>query len=130
MAVQLVLLTHGQIGASLLTEAETILGGLPAEVALKSVDQAEVSKIIPAELCEELQGFDQGNGVLVLTDLYGATPCNCLEKEARAQPRLAIVSGLSLPMLLRALNYSQQELPALAQSAAEGAVKGVQVIGV
>ncbi len=130
MAVQLILLTHGQIGASVLAEAETILGRLPLKVIQKSVDQSQAERIVPAELCAELQAYDRGDGVLVLTDLYGATPCNCLEKEARAQPRLAIVSGLNLPMLLRSLNYADKPLAELARIAADGAIKGIQVIGI
>ncbi len=67
----------------------------------------------------------RGDGVLVLADLYGATPCNIAERLPRSACTCSCVSGLNLPMLLRVLNYPEQSLDELAQTAASGGRSGI-----
>jgi PTS system ascorbate-specific IIA component len=69
--------------------------------------------------------LDQGEGVLVLADLYGATPCNIGLSLGALGVKLRCVSGLNLPMLLRVLNYSEKSLPELAEIAATGGRGGI-----
>ena len=69
--------------------------------------------------------MDDGDGVLVLTDLYGASPSNLAGKLARLGTPVRRVSALSLPMLLRVMNYSEQGLDELPATAAAGARNGV-----
>ena len=57
-----------------------------------------------------LRRVDGGQGVLVLTDLYGATPSNLAAKLARIGTPVRRVSALSLPMLLRVMNYAEMDL--------------------
>ena len=64
-------------------------------------------------------------GVLVLTDLYGASPSNLAGRLARLGTPVRRVSALSLPMLLRVMNYSEQGLDELPATAAAGARNGV-----
>ena len=72
-----------------------------------------------------LRRVDGGQGVLVLTDLYGATPSNLAAKLARIGTPVRRVSALSLPMLLRVMNYAELELDELPAVAAAGARNGV-----
>ena len=72
-----------------------------------------------------LRRVDGGQGVLVLTDLYGATPSNLAAKVARLGTPVRRVSALSLPMLLRVMNYAEQDLDELPTVAAAGARNGV-----
>jgi PTS system ascorbate-specific IIA component len=72
-----------------------------------------------------LRRVDGGHGVLVLTDLYGASPSNLAARVARLGTPVRRVSALSLPMLLRVLNYSDLELDELPAVAAAGARNGV-----
>jgi PTS system ascorbate-specific IIA component len=69
--------------------------------------------------------LDHGDGVLVLADLYGATPCNIGLSLSELGVRLRCVSGLNLPMLLRVLNYSDKSLPELTEIAASGGRGGI-----
>ena len=69
--------------------------------------------------------LDHGDGVLVLADLYGATPCNIGLSLADLGVHLRCVSGLNLPMLLRVLNYPEQPLDELVQIAASGGRGGI-----
>jgi len=63
--------------------------------------------------------------VLVLADLYGATPCNIGLSLSSLGVRLRCVSGLNLPMLLRVLNYAEKPLDELAEIAASGGRGGI-----
>ncbi len=64
------------------------------------------------------------SGVLVLTDVFGATPCNV----ARGLPEdvgVRLLAGVNLPMLLRAVNYLDQPLDELSEKALAGGMQGV-----
>lgn len=76
---------------------------------------------------EEIADLDEGDGVLVLTDAYGATPSN-LACQLTRTTHASVVAGLSLPMLLRVLNYSQESLDSLTRRAAEGGKRGIYTI--
>jgi PTS system ascorbate-specific IIA component len=72
-----------------------------------------------------LREVDRGQGVLVLTDVIGATPGNVATQ--LAQPgRVAVVSGVNMPMLLRSLCYGDSSLEELVAKATAGGVNGVQ----
>ena len=68
---------------------------------------------------------DSGAGVLVLTDVYGATPDN-LARYFTEQGNARVVSGVNMPMLLRVLNYSRQPLQQLCETAVAGGKSGIQ----
>jgi len=67
--------------------------------------------------------LDDGDGVLVLTDMFGATPSNVAAKLVSG--KVACVAGINLPMLVRVLNYSELNLRELAQKALSGGIEGV-----
>jgi len=71
-----------------------------------------------------MRRVDGGHGVLVLTDLYGATPANIAAKLARIGTPAHRVSALSLPMLLRVMNYAELDLDDLPSVAAAGSRNG------
>jgi PTS system ascorbate-specific IIA component len=68
--------------------------------------------------------LDEGNGVLVLTDMLGATPSNIAARLA-APGRVAVVAGVNLPMLVRALTYRAQPLAVVVEKAISGGREGV-----
>jgi len=68
---------------------------------------------------------ENGEGLLVLTDVYGATPDN-LARYFSTECNARVVSGINLPMLLRVLNYAHQSLEQLCQTASSGGIKGIQ----
>jgi PTS system ascorbate-specific IIA component len=75
------------------------------------------------DACTEL---DQGDGVLVMTDLFGSTPSN-IAGRLLERYNVRVISGVSVPMLLRILNYPDASLEKLAEIAVEGAHNGVIV---
>lgn len=72
-----------------------------------------------------LRRADSGDGVLILTDLYGASPSNLAARLAQLGTPARRVAGLSLPMLLRVCNYADQSLDELALTAVSGGKTGV-----
>jgi mannose PTS system EIIA component len=121
----LVLVTHGQIGRSLLDVAEFILQESLGDVGFVSFRQSAMGHTGEGEIKQAIEAADQGQGVLVLTDIGGASPFN---QVLRLMPccKAAMVSGLNLAMLIRAWNYRQQALLRLAEIAAEGAVRDIR----
>ena len=127
MAVGLLLVTHGRIGEELLASATRILNGRPLPSASVAVPQNCDPDRVERELRERLQRLDEGDGVLVLVDLFGATPCNVVRLLPDAHP-CALVTGANLPMLLRVFNYPDLDLPGLVEKALGGGRDGVQRI--
>jgi len=74
-----------------------------------------------------IQQVDQGYGVLVITDILGATPGNIASLFA-GDPNVSVVAGLSLPMLLKSLCYREQSLTELTAKAVNGGTHGVILV--
>jgi PTS system ascorbate-specific IIA component len=100
--IGVLIVTHGTIGESLLSSASQILGGPPPLVATLGVSRNDDPDDITLRAGELLEGLDQGDGVLVLTDIFGATPGNAIS-HLLDDGHIEGVSGISLPMLLRVL---------------------------
>ena len=115
--VGILLLTHGRLGEALIECASHVLGGqIPAELAVLSAGQDEPVDEVETKARQLLATLNQGAGVLVLTDLLGATPARVATRLIEPG-KVEALSGVSLPMLLRAINYRNRLLPALAKKA-------------
>ncbi|KAB2901462.1 MAG: PTS fructose IIA subunit family protein [Xanthomonadales bacterium] len=127
MSVGVLLMTHESMGAALVNAARHVLGRLPLPLDVQEIganDDPEQRLRAAAASAREL---DHGDGVLVLSDIYGATPCNIAQRLPQLGVHMRCVSGLNLPMLLRVLNYPEQSLDELAQTAAHGGRGGIVV---
>lgn len=125
MTCGVLLITHPGIGPSLLAVANGLLRKLPLKTEAFEVPfDADLEALLP-QASAALRRVDGGNGVLVLTDLYGASPSNLAGKVARLGTPVRRVSALSLPMLLRVMNYPEQGLDQLPAIAAAGTRNGV-----
>jgi PTS system mannose-specific IIA component len=99
--IGVVLATHGELGRALIGAMEMIVGAQPLVAAL-SLQVSDRIEDATSRLQEALDGADEGDGVLVLTDMLGGTPSNlCLALIGGPRP-VEVVSGVSLPMLLKA----------------------------
>lgn len=125
MSVGILLITHEGIGSALVAAATRLLRQLPLKTEAFEVPyDADIDVLLPAASAS-LRRVDGGVGVLVLTDLYGATPSNLAAKLARLGTPVRRVSALNLPMLLRVMNYADLDLDELPAVAAAGARNGV-----
>jgi PTS system mannose-specific IIA component len=100
--------THGNLGVELIKAAEMIRGTLKG-VAHVSVDQDKGVEDIKKEISAAIKKLDQGQGVLILTDLFGGTPSN-LSLSFLKKGKVEVITGVNLPMLLK-LAEVQQEKP-------------------
>ncbi|HSW15665.1 MAG TPA: PTS fructose transporter subunit IIA [Ramlibacter sp.] len=78
---------------------------------------------------EQLTHSAQVKGVLVLTDIFGATPSNVAQKLVDGH-RSRLVTGVNLPMLLRSVSYRHEPLDALVARAVTGGTQGVMQVAV
>jgi PTS system ascorbate-specific IIA component len=127
MACGILLVTHPGIGASILAIATALMRQLPLQAEVFEVPlDADLEALLP-QASSALRRVDSGEGVLVLTDLYGASPSNLAGQLARLGTPVRRVSALSLPMLLRVMNYPEQGLDQLPATAAAGTRNGAIV---
>ncbi|MCG6953366.1 MAG: PTS sugar transporter subunit IIA [Betaproteobacteria bacterium] len=122
--IGVLILAHGNLGTALLASASHMLGREPENVRAIGVSASDAPESILARGRAALRELDTGNGVLVLTDIYGATPCNVASRLLK-RGQVEGVSGVSLPMLLRVLTYSGGGLDALVEKARSGGTEGV-----
>jgi PTS system ascorbate-specific IIA component len=122
--IGILLVTHGEIGTALLGSASQILGGAPAQVVTLSVWRHDDPDDLILRARELLEQIDSGDGVLVLTDIFGATPGNVVSR-LLADDHVEGVSGVSLPMLLRVLTGRNGSLTAAVKRAVSGGAEGV-----
>jgi PTS system mannose-specific IIA component len=125
MTVGILLVTHEGIGKPMLEVATRLLRKLPlAAEAFEVPFDANADDLLP-HASAALRRVDAGDGVLVLTDLYGASPSNVAARLARLGTPVRRVSALNLPMLLRVMNYADLDLDELPAIATAGARNGV-----
>ena len=118
-------ITPEATGPPLVAVATRLLRQLPLKTEAFEVPfDGDPDALLP-QASAALRRVDGGQGVLVLTDLYGATPSNLASRLARIGTPVRRVSAVSLPMLLRVMNYSEMELDELPSVAAAGARNGV-----
>ncbi|WP_240098092.1 PTS sugar transporter subunit IIA [Thermomonas flagellata] len=127
MAVGVLLVTHEGIGTAMIAVASRLLRKLPLQAVVFEVPfDADPATLLP-QASAALRRADAGDGVLVLTDLYGASPANLAQQLAHLGTPVRRVSALSLPMLLRVMNYAEQGLDDLPAVAAAGTRNGAIV---
>lgn len=118
------LITHGTLGESLIQCACHVLNKRPPRIAQLGVSaQDDPLDLLPSAR-EMLAWTDAGAGVVVLTDIYGATPSNIATKLVEPG-RIEGLAGVNLPMLLRILTYRDKDMPTLLQRAVSGGCDGV-----
>ena len=127
MTCGILLVTHPGVGTALLDVATRLLRHLPLKTEAFEVPfDADMDVLLPLASAA-LRRVDSGQGVLILTDLYGASPSNLAGQLARLGTPARRVSALSLPMLMRVMNYPDQGLDQLPATAAAGTRNGAIV---
>lgn len=125
MSIGILLVTHEGVATPLLAAAQRLVGALPVKVGLFELPwDADLDATLPAASAA-LRKVEGDAGVLILSDLYGASPARMAARLCQLGTPARRVSGLSLPMLLRTLNYAEQPLDELARTAAGGGRNGI-----
>ncbi len=126
MSIGILLVTHPGIGTTLLKNACDLIGSCPLRVRCVDIPLESDTEDLQQLACDSAENLDDGSGVLILTDAFGATPSN-IACELTGKMQANVVSGLNLPMLIRVFNYASDDLQALTHKAAEGGMRGIQV---
>lgn len=123
--IGILFLTHGTLGESLIQCACHVLNRRPVQIAQLGVSaQDDPLDLLPL-VQQLLSSVDSGDGVIVLTDIYGATPANIALK--LMQPgRVEVLAGVNVPMLLRILTYrDKSDIDTVIHKAIAGGCDGV-----
>jgi len=106
--IGVLIITHGNVGDELIKAAELIKG--PSNVLMHvSVDQSKGVESLKKEISSAIRKLDKGQGVLILTDLFGGTPSN-LSLSFLKRDKVEVVTGVNLPMLLKVSDIRQDDM--------------------
>ncbi|MGF1546567.1 MAG: PTS sugar transporter subunit IIA [Thiotrichales bacterium] len=126
LGVGILIITHGGIGTELMKTALNTIGDRPLLIEALAVPQGGDVDRIDARAEALRNKLDSGAGVLVLTDMYGSTPSN-IANRLRQHPKVAVVTGVNLPMLMRILNYPKLGIAELVNKATSGGHDGIML---
>jgi PTS system mannose-specific IIA component len=106
MMVGILIVTHGRLAQELLETTRIIVGKSVDHIVPISVgwndDMADIQKTISSSIAK----IDQGDGLLILTDMFGGTPSNI--SLSFLSDRVEIITGVNLPMLIKIVNVSDR----------------------
>ena len=125
--IGILLVTHGEIGQSLINCAAHILDSTPKSVESLSIKSNNDLSKYTYIISQKIQSLEKGNGVLIMTDIYGATPCNLLNKFIKKN-KVEVVTGVNLPMLVKAISDRKDNLNILIKDSIECAKKNIKKI--
>ena len=125
MSVALYLVTHEGIASQLLATAHAIIGQATDNMAYLEIPMDADSEEYSQQAINCIKDMDSHDGLILVTDIFGATPSNIAQTLA-THFEATLISGLNLPMLLRLLNYRHEPLLMLTNRAIEGGRNGIQ----
>ena len=125
--IGILIISHGDLGNSLIHCANHVMGKRPEYLMHLGVTIQDDPDVIILNALELLKQLDCGDGVLILSDICGATPCN-IATELVNPGRVECLSGVNLSMLIRALTYRDESLESLVEKALSGGKEGVMRI--
>ena len=122
--ISILLITHGELGKSLIECATHVLGDKPLFLESLSIENDCTHESMFKQISERINLLDQGNGVLILTDIFGATPCNIITKIIKPG-KVSAIAGVNLSMLIRTISYRNEPFDSLISKAIQGAQDGI-----
>lgn len=126
--IGIIIVAHGGYGTAVLSTAESILGPQEDCVSI-SVDAAHDVEDAMRRLRDAVARLDRGDGVIMLTDMFGGTPTN-LALSFLEKHKAEIITGVNLPMLLKVIEArSDMPLAELAAQADEAGKAGIVFAG-
>ncbi len=126
--IGILVVTHEHLGDHLIRCASHVVSEKPERLTHLGVFITDDPDTVLTNMRKIVQQLDTGHGVLVLCDIFGATPCNIATRLAATTDQVICITGVNLPMLVRALTYRNETLPIVAEKALDGGKTGVIVI--
>ncbi len=122
--IGILIIAHDTLPESLVKAVTHVLGTRPAQFETLSVTIADDPLDLLPVARERVRQLDTGDGVLIFSDIYGATPCN-LAGKLLVPGRVEVVAGVNLPMLVRAFTYRAKGMDTMITKAVSGGRDGV-----
>lgn len=131
----IVIVAHTPVASAMLSFVEHTFGVLPERVRAVDIPPYEDTKVSLERVLDAANGVNSGKGILILTDVMGATPANVASKLDSLGSSLGfsspviVLTGLNLPMLMRCVSHREEDLEDLAQKALAGGQNGILRLG-
>lgn len=126
MTVNVLLVTHTDVGKALMQVVHTTFGQIPEHWHQLAVSYQEDPDALLARLHQTLSALQDQDGTLILSDVFGATPCN-MALSLKQYGQIRLISGVNLPMLFKLVNYKDLPLDELADKALLGGREGIRL---
>jgi PTS system mannose-specific IIA component len=126
--IGIVIVAHGGLAREYLAAVEHVVGAQPGVVAV-SIEAVHDRRTKQAEICTAADDVDTGDGVVVVTDLYGGSPSNLSLLACQPENR-RILYGMNLPMLIKLAKSRQMPVPDAVKGALEAGRKYIDSINV
>jgi mannose PTS system EIIA component len=124
--IGVLIVTHGELGAELLRTAQEIVGKVPRVEAV-SIEAANQTEAARKTIEAAFERINEGQGLLILTDLFGGTPSNLVLSYLEAG-RVEVVTGVNLPMLMKLPSLREErDLRTLADNLAKYGQRNILV---
>ena len=117
--IGILVVSHEPLGTALLHCTRHIFGRLPVQLAALDVIPDEDPEAALHSAQELLKRINDGSGVIVLTDIYGATPARIAARLAEPN-RVLVIAGVNLPILVKALTYRRGPLDEVSERLMQG----------
>lgn len=131
----IVIVAHTPLASAMLSFTEHTFGVLPERVRAVDIPPYEDIKVSFDRVMKAAYGVNTGNGILILTDVMGATPANVASKLEALGPlsglnsQVVVLAGLNLPMLMRCISHRGEDLEELVNKALQGGQNGILRLG-
>ena len=122
--IGILLVAHDSLPDSLVKAVTHVLGHRPPQFETLSVAATDDPFDLLPNARERVRALDIGRGVLIFSDIYGATPCNLATKLANPG-HVEVIDGVNLPMLVRAFTYREKGMDTMIKKAISGGRDGV-----
>jgi mannose PTS system EIIA component len=122
--IGILIVAHDTLGESLAGAVSHVLGHRPQQFATLQVKATDDPLVLLPKARELVASLDTGDGVLIFSDIFGATPSN-LSAKLLASGRVEAIAGVNLPMLVRAFTYRDKGMETMIKKAISGGCDGV-----
>lgn len=126
--IGLLIISHCDLGREFLNAAELILGRLEAADAISITQTTETEEILKT-IAKKIKALNKGQGVLVLTDMFGGTPSN-LSLSFLKEEMVEVLTGVNLPMVVAvAQDRDSLTLAELGEKAQQAGIRSIALAG-
>lgn len=128
----ILIIAHAPLASALKEFVRHVYGEVPDRLVALDVMAHEDSKLTLDKSIQAAKNIGSENGLLILTDIMGATPANVASRLANMpdfKGRVRVLAGVNLPMLMRAISYRTEAIDSVMQKAMHGGQQGIIPIG-